>query len=131
MPPEDAHAILAIIGSRNGEQCEIESQRKYKIDLMRVRLHGWVHGTYWVHGARDPTALLNFSNVNFPLADLRKASIHSAVTFADSFFFKANLSGAVFVKADFSNAHLNDADLSDATLMKVSMLSSGMILSGY
>lgn len=112
MPPEDTHAILAIIGSRNSEQCEIESQRKYRIDLMGVRLHDWVHG------ALDPATILNFSNVNFPLADLTKASIQSAVTFSNSFFFGANLAGAAFVKADFSNAHLNGADLSDATLMK-------------
>ena len=112
VPLEDARAILAIIGSRNSEQCEIESQRKYMIDLMGVRLH------YWVYDVRDPAALVNFSNVIFSLADLTKTSIHSAVTFANSFFLGANLAGAAFVKADFSNAYLDDADLSDATFMK-------------
>ena len=110
VPLEDARVIVTIIGSRNSEQCEIESQRKYMIDLMGVRLH------YWVHSARDPAALVNFSNVIFSLADLTKTSIHSAVTFANSFFLGANLAGAAFMKADFSNAHLKGADLSGTLL---------------
>ena len=110
MPPEDVHAVLAIIGSRNNEQCEIESQTKYMIDLMGIRLH------YWIHGARDPATILNFSNVSFALTDLTKTSIQSAVTFSNSFFFRANLAGAAFVKADFSHAHLGDADLSGTLL---------------
>ena len=110
VPPEDARAILAIIGCRNSAQCEVESQRKYRIDLRRIRLH------YWTHGARDPATILNFSNVNFSLADLTGTSILSSVTFANSSFWKTNLAGAAFVKADFSHAHLGDADLSGTLL---------------
>lgn len=112
VPIEDAHVVLAIIGNRNSGQCEIESQTKYTIDLMGIRLH------YWVHRMRDPVALANFSNVIFSLADLTAASIPSAVTFANSFFLGANLAGAEFVKADFSNARLYGANLSGATLIK-------------
>lgn len=110
VPLEDARAILTIIGSRNSEQREIESQRKYMIDLTGIRLR------YWVRGARDSAALLDFSNVSFSLADLTETYVHSPVTFANSFFLRANLAAAAFVKADFSNANLDGADLSGALL---------------
>ena len=108
-PPEDARAILEVIGRRSKVQCEIESQSDYMIDLIGGRLHYWVP-------IINPTALLNFSNVNFALTDLTKISLTSAVKFSNSFFVKANLAGAAFVKADFSNAYLNRADLSGTLL---------------
>lgn len=114
-PPEDVCTILEVVGSRSSEQCEIELQRKYIIDLSNARLRGW-----W-HSARDPAVPLNFSNINFSLAVLSGVSLLPRVNFTKSYFMHADLSGAMFMHADFSNAHFSNANLSKASLAWASL----------
>ena len=109
--PEDARAILDVIGRRSGKQHAVEAEKRRAVDLTSVCLHKWM---CHIPGHAAPLDL-DFSNVDFSGADLSEAFCPQT-KLADSHFRRADLSGAWLTHADFSNADFSGADLSGTSL---------------
>ena len=108
-PPLDVRTVLEVIGRRSSKQHEIESERKYMVNLRGTCLRGWKPDAPTLGPYPD------FSNVDFSDADLSQVDL-SLMKCANSRFIRTNLSGVWFIHTDLSDASFIGADLAGTRL---------------
>ena len=112
--PPDVRTVLEVIGRRSSKQHQIESEKKYMVNLRGTCLRRWKPDAPTLGPYPD------FSNVDFSDADLSQVDL-SLMKCANSRFIRTNLSGAWLIHTDLSDASFLMADLSGTRLARANL----------
>ena len=100
---QDVKEVMGRIAQRSEGQIALESAKAFRINLAEARLPGLIF--------RDA----NFSNIDFTMADLRRALLWGAC-FTNANLPGADLSAAKIIGADFRGADMRRVNLTAASL---------------